>query len=332
MQIGEMIAVPEVFISEDHSTETCPWHREAEPDTTELAPQEEDDDKESGPINGGTKRKGMAKNDGGKLGDNMIDEGTEPLEAEIELFFCPAGEIRYQQKKRGKVREKTMVFYRRSLTAESFGSLKYAAHHTIPGNASLKVSALFPFLGDKDVIGGWKGKPSKIEDGKGGCGYDVNCAENGVWLPSPYALSMTDGNSPAVWPSKAGLKVLKKRRGANSYELCESFKEAYARDAVEKSQNRQFHMVHADYNTAVKNVLKAVKVKMMKCPEVSSSSDKFDPPMGLAARLNVLSSRMRSLLTGTVWHEPYLADSELNKAIAKPVEVAYAIADDEKVV
>jgi hypothetical protein len=66
--------------------------------------------------------------------------------------------------------------------------LTCAAHHIIPAQASLRDSNLIKWLVHGSIS-------SQTKDGSGtgklakNVGYDVNGAQNGVWLPGPYALS-----------------------------------------------------------------------------------------------------------------------------------------------
>ncbi|MEJ2045834.1 MAG: hypothetical protein P8X89_21465 [Reinekea sp.] len=83
--------------------------------------------------------------------------------------------------------------------------LQYAPHHLIPGNASLKGSALAAYLGDTNAIKHYdnKGKvKSVIKEGQS-TGYDVNAASNGAWLPSSYALSKHN-----KWPPGDGIQYV----------------------------------------------------------------------------------------------------------------------------
>jgi hypothetical protein len=128
------------------------------------------------------------------------------------------------------------------------------------------------------------------------------------------------------------MKAALKAEGPETYEVLESFKLAYAKEAV-RVGGGQFHMCHEDYSTEVKKHLGAVKVKMMKCPEVDENKDKFDePPGGLRQTLNSLSARLRGLVTGTVWHSPFLVD-DINESIAKKKKgKKYVVAQRDKVI
>lgn len=323
-QLGEAISSPEVFIKEDHDKKVCPWHAEGKPGT-EMPPADENEDKPKGKIKAGRTKASMPKNDGGKLGDAMIAAGVHPPEKEVEIHFVEEGTQEYR--KDGK--DKEMVLYVRSAKLVSY-PLDFAAHHLIPGNAALKDSEIAPFLGDSTTVKNFS-DTSKIEAGT--AGYDVNCAENGHWLPSPYALSMNDGNSPSAWPNEPGMKAALRDEGKETFEVLESFKLAYAKKAVQVSGGRQFHMCHEDYSAEVKKILASAKVKMMTCPFVDATKDKYDaPPGGLPQTLHRLSGRLRGLLTGKVWHSPFFVD-DINKSIAsKQTRKKYRLAEGNKVI
>ena len=144
---------------------------------------------------------------------------------------------------------------------------------------------------------------------------------------------MNDGNSPGAWPNEHGMKAALKDGGKEVFEVLESFKLAYAKEAGKVSGGRQFHMCHEDYSTEVKKHLGAVKVKMMACPLVDEKKDKFDePPGGLRGTLNSLSARLRGLVIGKVWHSPFLVD-DINESIAsnRPGK-KYVVAERDKVI
>jgi hypothetical protein len=145
-----------------------------------------------------------------------------------------------------------------------------AAHHLIPGNASLKKSQLFC---SEEYL--WvDGKK------KGNIGYNVNAADNGVWLPGNYAI---DG-----WGGKLDL-----------------YKEQYAQSAI-ASWRAQFHDAHEIYSEFVLEALEKVYEKIdnvycVSCPQAQQQKKKLTPderpPLrALVARLNTISARMRRML------------------------------------
>ncbi len=300
-QLGEAIAV-DIFIAKDeeHNEKTCPWHDDSEkPAAVEMEVPNPETDGDS---------PSMPKNDGGKLGKNLAEAGEEKPEGELTLHFAPDEVLKW---KKGD-KELSVRSYSDKET-ETY-ELQYAPHHLIPGNESLGRSALVSYLGDDTVIKNFakNGQESYIKDGQS-VGYDVNCPENGVWLPSPYALSMKN-----EWPSDDGKKRILKIKGTEHHNIAVSFQKAYVSASIEISGNRQFHMRHKDYSIQVQKVLDKIAAKLEKmedgaCKIASDSKEdgKLDAPLGLVARLNVLSAQLKVLLIGPVWHKKFFGDDKL---------------------
>jgi hypothetical protein len=90
--------------------------------------------------------------------------------------------------------------------------LTCAAHHIIPAQASLRDSKLIQWLVHGSIS-------AQTKDGEGtgrlakNVGYDVNGAQNGIWLPGPYALSTDAVRSEMGLPSEAPPSGKKKNSG-----------------------------------------------------------------------------------------------------------------------
>jgi len=303
MEVGEPIAVT-LFVDEGkkHTTDTCPWHKERKGSAKPMPPQDGDEDAD------GT----MPNNSGKKLGQNLEKANFKEPKGSVWVMYAQTQVMRYPAGKK----KKTLQLYEEVLEEEEY-DLQYAPHHAVPGNESLKGSSVVQFMGDDSVIENFKleGSPSSvIKDGQT-IDYDVNIAENGIWLPSPYALSMSN-----EWPAAEGLKALRKRRGGDATATDqESFKYAYACEAIEEG-GAQFHMRHADYSEKVREILDAMGSKMKAltsvCPIVKKDGGKkpFDAPPALFNRLNALSDKLKGLLRGTPpsWRNPLFTD-ELTK-------------------
>lgn len=297
-QLGEAVAIG-VFVSNDktHSESTCPWHKKvADPTADPMEPQLVDEDAHGA----------IPANMGKKLGDNLNKaKETPPASNEISITYRSGKAIAF--KLRGK--NKRVQTYERVDTETFDYPLQYAPHHLIPGNESLKGSEVLAYMGDSSVINAYEPPgASKIKKGKS-IAYDVNAAQNGVWLPSPYALSNSN-----KWPSQDGLEVVLSRLGQVAVDEAENFKTAYVAAGIEASGHRQFHMRHEDYSYKVQEILDAMANKMKalttKCPVTGKdeSNGLMDPPGGLKATLNALSTRMKMLLTGPVWRPPFFTD------------------------
>jgi hypothetical protein len=306
MQLGESIAVGLFVGANVHSTSTCPWHSDEPPKAAKVMPKQEGDEDAPSGI--------MPDNSGKKLGTALTQAGNPaPPDKAVEVYYEQDNIFRYPAGKK----KKTLQIYRATVDKEEY-DLQYAPHHLIPGNESLKGSDVAAFLGADNVITNFKlkGEPSSlIKDGKS-VGYDVNAASNGEWLPSPYALSMSN-----EWPAAEGLKALRRRLRDGEDEAAESeaFKMAYAVAAMEVTPRKQFHMRHAEYSTKVREILDAMAAKMeflvtskKGCPLAKNEAEdgKFNPPMALAKRLDALSRKLRGLVSGspTGWRNPLFLD------------------------
>lgn len=308
-QLGEGIDIG-MFVGDDnaHSESTCPWHKKSNASATEMEEQAPDEDTHGA----------IPANLGSKLGENMNAANTPPPSAnKVWIPYQPFGTVAYME----AGRRKRVQVYEQVSADEYEYPLQYAPHHLIPGNESLKGSKIVPFMGDNTVISKYKkGQATKIKTGYS-IGYNVNDAKNGVWLPSPYALSNSN-----VWPSIPGIKAILKRKGVAFADETEEFKQAYASAAIEIAGNRQFHMRHEDYSREVRKILDAMaaKIKLLaaKCAKAQDGEEdgKFEPPYALKDKLHGLSSRLRRLLIGPTWREPLFTDDltvEYTKSLKK---------------
>lgn len=267
-ELGESIGVPELVQDDVHSTSTCPWHEEGNtpPDPPEMDPQADDEDAAKGAA-----LRPMTANSGKKLGERL------GAHADTRINVTYPGR-----------------------SAAEHPPLQWAPHHLIPGNASLKGSKIVPYLGCDKVIAKY-GSGSKIKD-KQSVGYDVNSGSNGVWLPSPYALSMK-GN----WPVDPAAK------------------DAYVEAAIDQNgEDKQFHMSHTQYSLKVQEIIDALGDKLTlltsssKCDKADGKkNDKFDAPRGLIARLDGVSHQMKRFVSGPVWRPPLFTDDTLMAAYVR---------------
>lgn len=147
-----------------------------------------------------------------------------------------------------------------------------AAHHLIPGNASLKKAVKLLKCIEKS-----KGQIS--ED----IGYDVNSAENGVWLPGSYGVKL-DSVFAVKWS-----KYL--------------FQNDYTFAAMEAAK-AQFHDAHPVYSDRVLHTLERLADKIkLKAPDNcgicnAKIADKARPPYGLVGRLHRVSGEHKKMLEG----------------------------------
>lgn len=299
-QLGEGIDF-KVFVDPnfEHSEDTCPWpHKDQAPASAPAMDPQEFDEDTHGPI---------PKNLGKKLGDNMGSKSL-PAATGVWIHYRREAVMHFWQGKKQEPHE--VQTYSKSSFKQQLYPLQYAPHHLIPGNESLKVSTLIPYMGDDDVIKNYKSGGSLLTKGAS-IDYDVNAEENGVWLPSPYALSNSN-----KWPSEDGVKAVRKRKGKFYADELENFKDAYAAAVIEESGGRQFHMRHNEYSEEVKMALDQIAKKLhalsKNCDKAPAGDGKLNAPAGLKGRLTALSSRLSTLLTGPVWRAPFFADNDAN--------------------
>jgi len=147
-----------------------------------------------------------------------------------------------------------------------------AAHHLIPGNASLKECPQI-----LDLIESSRGKI------RSDIGYNVNSEQNGVWLPGSYGVN-PDSVFKKKWSSYTNQRE-------------------YAFKAMDRA-NAQFHDAHPKYSRQVLRTLRSLADKItLTAPEKcgicgEKTQDKARPPYGLVGRLNKISSMHRGFLRG----------------------------------
>jgi hypothetical protein len=233
----ELLEAVSMAVSSESHDEDCYFCNAKKEPVPELNEFEEDPT-DDGPVDGGLK----FKNDASKLGR--------------AIGGCPD--------------EKTI-----KLKADDH-PVSVAAHHLIPGNASLKKSDLF------------KSNKYLWKDGKvnGNIGYNINSSPNGVWLPGNYACRPW-GTNGAAFTSRTSLGP-----------------EVYAFAAI-KAWSAQFHDAHEDYSTFVTDVLDKIFQKLEKsesiwCPQAKKEDEddpeKKKPLYILVNRLHTVSARMRRML------------------------------------
>jgi hypothetical protein len=224
-----------------------------------------------------------------------VNDLSDNLDEDVDLDGPPGGEFQNHSGKLGKALLALGAAPSESVTVEGETyEVMTAAHHLIPGNASLRDSQLFdsPHL--------WKDR-----EAKGNIGYNVNSAPNGVWSPGNYAVR--------PWSSKS--------KGGKS----EEFKRAYAFAAM-RATGTQFHDAHGKYSVFVRNVLNKINNKLdeqedLWCLEAkrqkkrAKSPEERRPLYPLVGRLHTVSARMSAMLTGgpvawkrNVWTSTYALD------------------------
>lgn len=201
-----------------------------------------------------------------------------------------------------------------------------AAHHLIPAQETLKRATVLK-------------KYMTRKSSKGKCysniGYDVNGAQNGVFLPGNYGVSsvgmsrslwtsepsaMGDSADDAPGPDGENLPPVKRPKTSSSKLLTglrhqvdpANRKWQYVYRAMQLTPG-QFHDRHADYSNKVLQIIEDivteydVREKKLGC---GKCKDKFaqraeqgiPTPFRLIARLNAVSKRLSGYLDGRKWN------------------------------
>jgi hypothetical protein len=173
-----------------------------------------------------------------------------------------------------------------------------AAHHLIPGEASLPNSSLIDYIKGGDFIS------SDI-------GYGVNGRENGIWLPTHHALSQKMPVLPYETEKHAYASM--SDEGSDTVGSTVSM---YTQAVMEQTKS-QFHDDHTsatDYSNFVIKVLNKIHANLVaiknyncdKCKNATSGGGKLPPPHTLVHRLNSVSARLAGFLVGSPrsWRPP----------------------------
>jgi hypothetical protein len=241
-------------------------------------------------------------------------------------FYSP-GSLKDEQKSKKK-KENWPVTVKLENNEEEKLPVRCAAHHIIPAQESLKLSKLREFMVKKN-------SPEKLKDetfseGKVWCdvGYDVNGAENGVFLPGSYAVGGgrgglkkwdttddsdeddEDNDSDNVDPEKF-------LTGSPSDITEDTPKWQYIRQAMLKCPG-QFHDRHEMYSKFILKKLDALallyKSRYEKYEQTSDSpcekcnekkkrwkDDGYPTPTNLITKLNSISNQVCGFINGTKW-------------------------------
>jgi hypothetical protein len=246
-ELMEAAAIAELS-HEGHSKDTCAFCSAPTESTSEENKLTDKYDEDANELPG-LEREGIAhENSSGELGKSLASHGPEQIFARVTISGI-----------QGKL------------------PVQSAAHHLIPGNASLRDSPIMKYLHTEGMD-------------KGNIGYNVNNQENGVWLVGNYALRGKEGLPK--WGSKgAGFRH---KYQQDPYE--------YAKAAMMECK-RQFHDAHGEYNELVKEVLRLLAEKMRDTMDVWCKENKDRPKnpkdqqlLMLVNRLNTISRRMKKML------------------------------------
>jgi hypothetical protein len=181
-------------------------------------------------------------------------------------------------------------------------------HHLIPGHASLPYSSIVMFMSEKDNFPertkNETAMESEIKNGGGGIDYNVNAAENGMWLPSNNVF-----------------------RGPWTTPEAQEYQAEYAFLTINRAQ-AQFHDAHTDYNDYCIGLLNRLCSKITNHIDYAAEHEpcksnqegkKFPhaPYPYLKDKLNMISSRLQGYLEiGQIrfWGRPELTTSRFTLA------------------
>jgi hypothetical protein len=275
-QVGEAIKESRL----DVKVGKCPFKRP--PDPEDPAPEDEDyawDDRVTMLT--------AQENDGGKLGRNVVN-GSPGAGKTWNVLGADPNRWRHQEpqvdtaraKERGESTQEVIV------GGKPF-PYTVAAHHLIPGNASLYESRLFKCYMQRG------GKVDLMTRDAGmvtfevshNIGYNVNGSHNGVWLGGSYAIV-------AGGKHRKGLPWEVLNSPAGDIAWCFEYMAVVA-----KKTGGQFHDSHATYNKNALKVLNKASIRLndhqVKCRDCKRDK-KVPPPYPIKAKLHNLSEYLRN--------------------------------------
>lgn len=168
-----------------------------------------------------------------------------------------------------------------------------AAHHLIPGEASLAVSSLKSFMVKGETVEVVTPEGNKQKELKKHIGYNVNGSHNGAWLPGNYYIrSKTSPIKDTSWVDL----------GNNPWCL-------HYVAAVIRVSGAQFHDAHTKYSGAVKDILNKISDVLVKHECSICAQPKINPPVRIKARLYGISGYLRGQVEQhpNAWKRPWFA-------------------------
>ena len=192
-----------------------------------------------------------------------------------------------------------------------YGTYSAEAHHAICGNEVLAEEAELEAYLIEQGKSTTKGGAGLLKPGD--VGYDVNCAENGIWLPLVPYMFMAGKKSPETWwGDQSGWNRRHPRRRKRK-TLGEDEKEEIAFAVMEHVQ-RQFHKgphgsvgePHNNYVVMAIGRLRQITAFVTHFKEICPMEDDgqpktdppFYPPFGVIALLHALSLNLKKELQG----------------------------------
>ena len=307
MEMKELISLPEL---KAEFKKNCPFK---EPKVTTPAKADEDvgfDDDDA--------VEARQANNGGVLGENLLSRGAGvgsggPFPPDDFLFTQRANDSQ-----RGKRRMLRMETYKDAAAGDF--PFTVAAHHLIPGNASLykKGVKLVNYMEDGGKIKTFVKKRSCTIEGN--IGYDVNGSHNGIWLPGNYAIKTAlpkrKTKSGATLPARVGTTPVKGKSWEQLSSRHEAWQYSYVAGAC-KAAKGQFHDSHErPYSASVRENLNKIVAALThhldtECPDCKDKSP-VPPPYRIKNRLYQLSKELRQFVRGqpAAWKAPWFTSQK----------------------
>lgn len=303
MEMKELISLPDL---KAELKKECPFKEEPA-----KTPKKSDEDIGDDDLDDVESRQ---KNNGGVLGENLLKKlpgvgAGGPFPPDGFLFMQQANDS-----KRGKQRMLHMEEYKEA--KEGAFPFTVAAHHLIPGNASLYKSdvMLVNYMDDKGKVKTLVKKRSCTIDGF--IGYDVNGSHNGVWLPGNYAIK-TARPKKKNRPAQPGTTPIKGKKWVDLEAAgYEDWQYSYVAGAC-KAAKGQFHDSHErPYSASVRENLNKIVTALThhldtECPDCKNKT-KIPPPYRIKNRLYQLSKELRNFVRGqpAAWKAPWFTSEK----------------------
>jgi hypothetical protein len=275
---GEMIAIGGLDVE---LSARCPFKEDAlGVDSTESEGISKDDSE------GATEQQ---ENDGGVLGRNLAS-GSAGADGTVGGPFPPPSSQGVARRDTRRVGVKVKVPGTSSIPDGAYG-FTVAAHHLIPGDASLAPSNLKKYMTKGDSVEVDTGSGSSNKTIRKHIGYNVNGAHNGVWLPGNYYIRA--GTSPIPGTTWSEL-------GDNPWCL-------HYVAAVSKAAGGQIHDAHTQYSAAVEDLLNKIALRLSRHECDDCKTGEINPPFQIKGRLYSLSAFFRSQVTRqpSGWKRPW---------------------------
>jgi hypothetical protein len=258
-------------------------------------------------------------NNGGTLGTNVKDgkpgeADTGPYDPKDYLFKQEPNDSN-----RGRRSKLCLEAFEDQNIEEGDFPFTVAAHHLIPGNASLENDevGLVDYMDETGTVYSNKGTEYTIN---GHIGYDVNGSHNGVWLPGNYAIVASRPKKRTktgrIIPARKGTGPFPKKSWSVMSKHYSDWQFAYVVAAC-KAGDGQFHDTHDDpYSESVSEQLLKIVQRFAshldkKCKLHKNKDMKIPPPYKIKMRLHGISDRLRGFVKGhhSNWTRPWFTSS-----------------------